>query len=62
MMATLKPSHAPSSGAVAMPDSHRWTIAVRYEYTRIRTFFFAWSRNDGSGAKRIGTDRATVER
>lgn len=58
----LKPTVVPSSGMFRMLDSHRWTNPVRYEYTRIRAFFFAKPRNDGSGAKRIGTDRATVKR
>jgi hypothetical protein len=47
---------------VRMSESHRWTIPVRYEYTRIRAFFFAGLRNDSPVAKRIGTDRATGKR
>ncbi|KAA0594147.1 hypothetical protein FZ942_22260 [Azospirillum lipoferum] len=62
MTATLKPPLGPSSGMVRAADSHRWTIPAMYEYTRIRAFFFVGPRNDGSGAKRIGTDRATVKR
>ncbi|QCG89844.1 hypothetical protein E6C72_18795 [Azospirillum sp. TSH100] len=62
MMGTLEPALGPSSGMDRMADSHRWTIPAMYEYTRIRAFFFAGLRNDGPGAKRIGTDRATVKR
>lgn len=62
MIATLKPAAVPSSGMFHMLDSHRWTNPAGYEYTRIRAFFFTKPRNDGSDAKRIGTDRATVKR
>ncbi|CBS90035.1 protein of unknown function (plasmid) [Azospirillum lipoferum 4B] len=48
--------------SVRMTESHRWTIPVRYEYTRIRAFFFTGPRNDGPVVKRIGTDRATGKR